>query len=85
MYKIIKISKIIQFCLSYDGTVDVAFFGDLSLKRYLSSRLPGLSTAPSGMTDKEIANKFQDLAKLVMKSSQAYFEVTIHAYFDFLP
>ena len=57
--------------------VEVAVFGDRSLKTYLSSRLPALSTASTILTDKEISDRFKDLAKAVMKSSQAYFEVMV--------
>ena len=63
--------------------MEVAVFGDRSLKTYLSSRLPALSTASTILTDKEISDRFKDLAKAVMKSSQAYFEVMESQYLNF--
>ena len=62
--------------------MEVAVFGDRSLKTYLSSRLPALSTASTILTDKEISDRFKDLAKAVMKSSQAYFEVMVSQYIN---
>jgi hypothetical protein len=56
--------------------VEVAVFGDRSFNNYLSERLPEISTESSNMTDEEIGDKFKDIVKIVMKSSQAYFEVT---------
>ena len=58
-------------------------FGDRSLKTYLSSRLPALSTASTILTDKEISDRFKELAKAVIKSSQAYFEVMESQYLNF--
>ena len=57
--------------------MEVAVFGDRSFNDYLSQRLPEISTASSNLTNEEIADKFKDIAKILMKSSQAYFEVTI--------
>ena len=56
--------------------MEVAIFGDRSYKEYLANRLPDIIQS-SSLSDQEIFNKFNDIAKIIAKSSQGYFEVII--------
>ena len=69
--------QLIFYLNRYDGTLEVAIFGDRGFKDYLSNRLPDIIQS-SFLTDQEISREFEDIAKDVAKSTQGYFEVIIH-------